>query len=201
MEDLDLILAPIGPEQGRQVLECRPVRAGQALGVGDALAALAGDRDFRDALRRTLAAAPLRAFFWETPPYSRSALARPWAFVLVEAPMLDGVPAEPRAFAEHYAPDRRAVAFPNLGGDAWLVAPCPGPDSSHCAHLADFTRAVDADTQDAFWQLVGETAVARAGDDRPVWLSTCGTGVYWLHARLDSYPKYYSHDAYRRAGP
>ena len=200
MQDLHLTVAAIGPERGRQVLECRPVRAGGALSVGDALAALAGDRAFRDALRRTLAAAPLRAFFWETPPYTRAGLRQPWAFVLVDAPMLDGVPAEPRAFAEHYAPGQRAVAFPNLGGDAWLVAPCAGPDAAHCAHLADFTRGVEEDTQDAFWRLVGETALARAGD-RPVWLSTCGTGVYWLHARLDSYPKYYSHDPYRRAQP
>mgnify|MGYP006862976255 CR=1 FL=1 len=97
-------------------------------------------------------------------------------------------------------PKGTARGFACRVGDAWLVAPCAGPDAAHCAHLADFTRGVEEDTQDAFWQLVGETALARVGD-RPVWLSTCGTGVYWLHARLDSYPKYYSYDAYRRAEP
>ena len=198
MTAIDLALAELDPDVGRRVFECRPTRAGRPLGVGDALAALADDRAFRDALRRTLAAAPFDAFFWETPPYNRAGLGQPWSFVLVDAPMLDGVPAEARAFAEHFAPGERAVAFPNLGGDAWLIAPCPGSDAARCAHLAAFTRGVDDDTQDAFWRLVGETALARAGE-RPVWLSTCGTGVYWLHARLDSYPKYYSHDAYRRA--
>lgn len=196
MADVDLPVVAIGPATGRQVLECRPTHGGRPLGVGDALAGLARDRTFRDALRRTLAGVPFDAYFWETPAYTRDRLDEPWRFVLVDAPMLDRVPADAHAFAEHFDTRDRAVAFPNLGGDAWLIAPCPGPDAARCAHLADFTRGVDDATQDAFWRLVGETAIARAGD-RPTWLSTCGTGVYWLHARLDSFPKYYSHGPYR----
>lgn len=30
-----------------------------------------------------------------------------------------------------------------------------------------------------------------------VWLSTCGTGVAWLHIRLDSRPKYYTYTPYK----
>jgi len=29
------------------------------------------------------------------------------------------------------------------------------------------------------------------------WVSTSGLGVAWLHVRVDSKPKYYSHEAYR----
>ena len=32
---------------------------------------------------------------------------------------------------------------------------------------------------------------------RPIWLSTAGHGVAWLHVRLDSRPKYYLHAPYR----
>jgi hypothetical protein len=32
---------------------------------------------------------------------------------------------------------------------------------------------------------------------RPVWLSTAGAGVAWLHVRLDDRPKYYGFDEYR----
>lgn len=38
--------------------------------------------------------------------------------------------------------------------------------------------------------------VARLGV-RPVWLSTAGMGVSWLHVRLDARPKYYGFAAYR----
>ncbi len=33
--------------------------------------------------------------------------------------------------------------------------------------------------------------------DKPVWLSTAGGGVPWLHVRLDNRPKYYSYRPYR----
>jgi hypothetical protein len=33
---------------------------------------------------------------------------------------------------------------------------------------------------------------------KPVWLSTAGGGVAWLHVRLDDRPKYYAHAPYRR---
>ena len=32
-----------------------------------------------------------------------------------------------------------------------------------------------------------------------LWVSTSGLGVYWLHVRLDSYPKYYQHAPYKNA--
>jgi hypothetical protein len=34
----------------------------------------------------------------------------------------------------------------------------------------------------------------------PLWLSTAGMGVSWLHLRLDSRPKYYRHRSYAIAG-
>ena len=34
--------------------------------------------------------------------------------------------------------------------------------------------------------------------DRPMWLSTCGTGVAWVHMRLDQRPKYYTYTPFAR---
>jgi hypothetical protein len=192
--------ASIERDPSGHVITLRPRQRGVSLQTGQALALLTGAPRFRNWLRACLAEAPFEAFFWETPPCTRSTLEQAWEFVLVDAPSLRGVRPEADAFGEHYRPGLRAVAFPNLGGDAWLVAPCPGRGSAHSAHLADFTRHADAETQDEFWRLVGQTALARTGD-RPVWLSTCGTGVYWLHARLDTRPKYYSYGPYRSGPP
>jgi NADH:ubiquinone oxidoreductase subunit len=33
--------------------------------------------------------------------------------------------------------------------------------------------------------------------EQPVWLSTAGMGVAWLHVRLDDRPKYYGYSPYR----
>ena len=33
--------------------------------------------------------------------------------------------------------------------------------------------------------------------DEVKWLSTAGMGVYWLHVRVDSRPKYYRYQGYK----
>jgi len=80
--------------------------------------------------------------------------------------------------------------------------------SSCYGHLANFVRGAP-DVQIAkLWNLVAETleeqlmggagaAVAGAAIDRPLWWSTAGTGVAWLHFRLDSRPKYYQYRPYK----
>lgn len=200
----DAYEASVEADPDGRVVRYYPTRDGARISAGDALASLRDDRAFRDWLRGVLAGSDLPAYFWETPPLTAATLDAPWEFALIDAPSLRGVPAEPGAFAEHYRTDALAVAFPNLGGDAWLVAPCPGRDPGRdpgrCAHLADFTRHAEDAAQDALWRLTGETATARVGA-RPLWLSTCGTGIYWLHLRLDTRPKYYSYAPYRRPPP
>ena len=46
------------------------------------------------------------------------------------------------------------------------------------------------------WHSVGQ-AVCGALSDQPIWISTSGLGVAWLHIRLDSSPKYYQHQPYK----
>ena len=64
------------------------------------------------------------------------------------------------------------------------------------AHLGAFARGAPSQQQHGFWRMVGAETAARLSD-RPLWLSTNGLGVAWLHARLDSWPKYYSYRPYR----
>jgi uncharacterized protein DUF6940 len=109
--------------------------------------------------------------------------------------MLARMPAEPEAFAEHFRRDQNVASFGNLGRDAVLVAPCPGGPGSNFSHLASFNRTAPVAQQDALWQAVGEAMTKRIGR-RPVWLSTAGLGVGWLHVRLDDRPKYYRHLPY-----
>ena len=47
---------------------------------------------------------------------------------------------------------------------------------------------------------VGTTVLQAALSEKPLWLSTAGGGVAWLHLRIDSRPKYYSHRPYRDPG-
>lgn len=158
---------------------------------------LQDDEAFRSWLNGTLAGAPFDAFRWETPPVTEATLARTFEFVLLDSPALARRP-EPRAFAEHFdgAPDAEVVVFPNLGGDAVMIVPCPIASSMAYGHLAAFLREAPDRQRHALWQAVG-WAMARRVGVKPVWLSTAGAGVSWLHVRLDDRPKYYGFGPYR----
>jgi hypothetical protein len=157
------------------------------------------DESFRSDLIRALARSPFAAFFWETPSVTASTVERPFEFVLTDARGLAVASPEIDAFREHFARDEDGdgvVAFDNLGGDARLVVPCPLASPDAYAHLAAFVRKAPAPQVHALFRRVAEESLARLSD-RPLWLSTAGMGVYWLHVRLDARPKYYRHAPYK----
>ena len=92
----------------------------------------------------------------------------------------------------------RVIAFPNLGNDAILVVPLPTDQrpAADYVHLAAFVRRAPAEQVHELWRVVGAAMEARLSD-QPLWLSTAGMGVAWLHVRLDTRPKYYGFDEYR----
>lgn len=155
--------------------------------------------------------APFRAFWctclrdlefgaccWECPPVTRGTASCDFECVFVSSPSLARMQQDPQAFAEHFRQHVNVVAFGNLGGDALLVAPCPGGQRADFSHLASFTATATAPQQDSLWHAVGQAMEKRLGT-RPVWLSTAGLGVAWLHVRLDDRPKYYRHAPYAHA--
>ncbi|MBE9125241.1 MULTISPECIES: DUF6940 family protein [unclassified Coleofasciculus] len=156
-------------------------------------------KDFRTFFISLLADAPFSAFFWETPALSDATINQVFEFVLVDSPNLAGVQANPSDFASHFAAageKESIITFPNLGKDALLVVPCPKASTSTYRHIAAFMREAPTQQKHALWQSVG-LALEQKLDEHPIWLSTSGLGVYWLHIRLDSYPKYYSYHPYR----
>lgn len=154
------------------------------------------DPEFADWFSELLASSDWPAFFWECPPVTRSLLDEPFEFVLVDSRGLAVVAADPGPFGDQFVAGSLAVSFYNLGRDAYLVAPCPGPASSSCAHLAAFVRGASPSENQVLWSSVAD-ALDRELDDRQLWVSTSGLGVYWVHIRLDRRPKYYTHPPYR----
>jgi len=191
-------------EASTEITDHGRVRKVSIMRHGDALAYLEVlDRWQQDAVFRAffislLAAAPYDALRWETPPVTLVTAQRPFEFVLLDSPGLV-VPPDERAFAAYFAAaGARAeiVTFPNLGNDAFLVVPCPRGSVSAYSHLAAFTRHAPRSQNHALWHRVGQAMVQRLGSE-PLWLSTAGMGISWLHVRLDSRPKYYGYHPYR----
>jgi hypothetical protein len=158
------------------------------------------DDAFRCFWTAALSDVPFDAYCFEMPPLTRASLGRPFECVCVDSPALAHTAPEPEPFSEHFgkASTSGVVVFENLGRDAILVAPCPRADLHCCTHLAAFVRRAAPVQSNALWRRVAEALEARPGD-APVWLNTAGLGVFWLHVRLDSWPKYYRHRPYADA--
>ncbi len=171
---------------------------GPALSCAEVVESWRRDDAFDAFFSNLLAAAPFPAFFWETPPVTAYTLGQAFECVLIDSPALARLEAEPAAFARPFAaaPEDEVVTFENLGRDAWLVAPRPLAEAVDYPHLAAFLRVAPARQKAALWRRTGE-AVTRLLSERPLWVSTSGLGVAWLHIRLDTRPKYYVHAPYR----
>lgn len=169
------------------------------LSYADVLTQWQNDANFRRFFIGLLVESPFSAFRWETPPITITTVNRPFEFVLLDSPCL-GCKPDPSAFADHFtaAPPGGIVEFPNLGNDAVMVVPCPKDSQSDYGHLAAYLRNSSESQQHSLWACVG-AAMQRRVSAKPIWLSTAGGGVAWLHVRIDDRPKYYGYKPYRNA--
>ncbi len=199
MNDAGLYSSKVTQLDDGRVLHFRLLRDGGPLSWSDVVDRWQNDQSFRRFFVSVLVEAPFPAYFWETPPVTDATISREFEFVLVDSKQLADVRTDQQAFSNHFAsaqPGASVIEFSNLGGDATLVVPCPcGPLSAY-SQISTFARLAPDDQQHQLWTLVGATLERQLGA-QPVWLSTSGLGIYWLHIRLDSKPKYYTHEPYR----
>ena len=173
---------------------------GSQVTYGSALRLWASDAEFRELFINLLANSDFAAFRWETPPITSNSIQRPFEFVVVNSLEFNSRSTDANSFKAFFSSDDDddgIVTFANLGGDATLIVPTPGTDQSAYGHLAAFIRLAPKNQIHALWRVIGETVSAQLGET-PIWLSTAGGGVAWLHVRLDSTPKYYFHSPFKR---
>jgi hypothetical protein len=159
------------------------------------------DEGFRAFFISLLANSKFSAYRWETPAITDATGDRDLEFVLLDSPELVRAPDE-LAFADQFrsaSVDERVLTFPNLGNDAVIVVPRGVVAKEAYVHLGAFARRAPGEQVHELWRAVGKAMAERLGE-KPVWLSTAGMGVAWLHVRLDSRPKYYGFAGYRRVG-
>jgi hypothetical protein len=136
------------------------------------------------------------AYFFELPPVTTDSLSNNFEFVLVNSQALANLKPNYSAFADQFKNGKNGVvAFDNLGRDAKLVSPCPISSSSDYVHLAAFVRNAPDKQKHEFWSCVAKE-LKRSIGKQPIWLSTSGLGVPWLHMRICISPKYYSYKPY-----
>ncbi len=188
--DIDIL------EKSDKYIRFRVTENDELLSDEQLLERLSDREDFHTFYNRFLAESPFPAFFWECKPISLNQPDAIHECTLVSSITLDGVAAEQGAFREYFDQNKQVVAFDNLGGDARLVAPCPSGDYGKYAHIGRFVREAEAQQVSEFWKVTAQEMLQQSPNE-PRWLSTSGLGVYWLHARIDRYPKYYQTESYK----
>ncbi|MEM9024174.1 MAG: hypothetical protein AAGB22_10555, partial [Bacteroidota bacterium] len=154
------------------------------------------DPSFIEFFNNVLAESPYEGIFWESIAVTRNRLNSSYEMVVMDSPSLARVVANSAPFEARFSDSSSVVVFTNLGGDATLVVPCPVASGPAYPHLAAFVRNAPSTQLHEFWQQVG-TAMEAAIGEQPRWLSTAGLGVYWVHVRIDSRPKYYRYKPFR----
>ena len=144
----------------------------------------------------TLIDSKFDAFFWEVKPVSLELINQDFEFVLVNSNALKGIAQNDTSFKNFFEENKAVVNFPNLRKDAELIVPTPISSQTKYAHIANFVRTADQNQIVDFWKKVVEVYSSKIGHEMK-WLSTSGLGVYWLHVRVDSRPKYYQHLEYK----
>jgi hypothetical protein len=181
------------------VLRIRILQQSSPVTLNEVIRGWSENRQFRSFFIELLARVPFVDYRWETPASTKSSGAQNFEFVVVNSPGLADT-AEPSAFAEHFARSTTSngvVSFYNLGKDACLIVPCPIASPEVYRHLGTFVRQAPEEQKHKLWKMVG-TEMTRNLGKVPIWLSTAGAGVSWLHVRIDQRPKYYVHAPYRK---
>lgn len=171
----------------------------RALSWAEVVDGLQRDAVLRNQLTDAIAGAPYPALFWETVPVSRDTVDLPFSMVVLDSPALAKIEPDRRPFPGALVGPATVASFANLSGDALLVSPRKIASRDCYPHLAAFVRTAPSHQVHDLWIAVG-AAVQEELETRPdpVWVSTSGLGVPWLHVRLDRRPKYFLHGRYRQ---
>lgn len=162
----------------------------------DFLDLLKNSKKFRKFYNAFLADSGYDAFFWENKPLTNQTLKNDYECNIINSDFLAGQSPDSQTFSQYFDSNKHVVTFPNLGNDADLVVPCPEDQNKAYTHIGNFVRQANPDQIDDFWRITGDETLKSIGS-KPKWLSTSGLGVFWLHVRIDTVPKYYQTKEYK----
>jgi hypothetical protein len=162
------------------------------------------DEGFRVFFIEALKSTPFSGFFWEMPPIVTSTLSRPFEYVTIQTNAFQSMAADPLPFISQLDNQSRdsssVVSFRNLGGDALLLVSRETTAAHAYSHIGAFVRAAPIEQIHELLMAMAVNILSILGSSsQPLWVSTSGLGVPWLHIRFDRHPKYYAHKPYRDA--
>lgn len=141
-----------------------------------------------------------RGVFFECVPVSSDTVEEmPFECAIITTPQFDYCLENPKPFKDYLKKGSAVAVFQNRRHDATLICPIHRDgDRGPFGHLTEFLDNASAHQHQVFWARVGETylEIVRGRGSYPTYLSTSGTGVAYLHMRIDRTPKYFHYTPY-----
>jgi hypothetical protein len=130
-------------------------------------------------------------FFFETFVCDKEMLNK-YQEVFIESQSLNNLTQNYTPFLEHInnSQEKYVIVFNNLSGDTRLLIPKPIKNKDFTT-IKDFIDNASETQQVHFWKQVALEIHDMLKHHDKIYVSTHGTGIYYLHLRLDTYPKYY----------
>ena len=114
--------------------------------------------------------------------------------MVIKTDSFNNIPQNPSKFQEHFGKsrDNQAVSFFSPSGNC-LISPVPKGTADYI-NISQFTKNAPDEQQQALWKEVADslTKELEKDTDAPRWLNTEGTGIYYLHVRIDKTSGFYS---------
>lgn len=178
-------------KKNKNTLQCTVYINNKRISFNKAMNQLQYNKVFRDEFIKVLKNSDFDGYFLEVAPSNRL-----FEFTLVNAPVFKNITADPRPFEDKFKKcnNKDVISFMNLSKTSRLIVPCPKKHDNTYTHIGNFIRnASDKQIHSLLKQIPIEVKKCK----KPIWLSTSGLGVYWLHIRLDPTPKYYTTKKYK----
>ena len=114
--------------------------------------------------------------------------------MVIKSDSLNNITQNHSKFQEHFgkSQDGQAVSFFSPSNNL-LVSPIPKGTADY-KNISQFTKNAPDEQQQALWKEVANKLMEELekNQDAPRWLNTEGTGVYYLHVRIDKKNGFYS---------
>lgn len=137
-------------------------------------------------------------FFWEHPAIKEEYLDKPYEFVVQKSISFSRRNVDENAFSDYINTNKQVAVFDNLGKNARLVVPTKQSSKNTYKHMGTFVRNAKKEQIHEQFNQLSQTILEEVEAGRLIWVSTAGLGVIWLHMRLDSRPKYYRTNSYKK---
>tara|TARA_B110000037_G_scaffold222400_1_gene297039 strand:- start:1378 stop:1863 length:486 start_codon:yes stop_codon:yes gene_type:complete len=132
-----------------------------------------------------------KPFFYET-SFISSNYEEEYKEKFIESDLFDNIKQNYKLFKKYIikSKNKYVITFLNLSKTSLLIIPYPKQNKKFTTlkHFIDNSTKLQ---QKKFWKKVSNSIKKMLKIYKKVWVSTHGTGVPYLHIRIDTIPKYY----------